>query len=107
MCYLGCDLGDVRDIPLPFLHVEHRSDTAYDSDVPLDLEQLVVNASAQLILLHTQERRERRGEEERGKEERGEEREKEERKRDGKRGEEERGKGEREEVRKGEEMDDV
>jgi hypothetical protein len=64
MCYLGCDLGDVRDIPLPFLHVEHRSDTADDSDVPLDLEQLVVNASAQLILLHTHRRgRERRGRE--------------------------------------------
>jgi hypothetical protein len=64
---------------LPFLHVEHRSDTADDSDVPLDLEQLVVNASAQLILLHTQERK---GRERRGKGERGEEREREERKRE-------------------------
>ena len=66
MCYLGCDLGDVRDIPLPFFHVEHRSDTADDSDIPLDLEQLVVNASAQLILLHTQERRGRERRERRG-----------------------------------------
>lgn len=55
MRYLGCDLGDVRDFPLPFLHVKHRPDAADDSDVPLDLEQFVVNASAQLILLHTGE----------------------------------------------------